>query len=111
MKQLKKLSMAVMMSVIVFCLFYFNLLSRYSFISAFIDVYTIGLVYPQCEFQGDELKQLNSISTEMGFQVIYVDCDLFYTRGMNQYYGIMSSKIEAENGPNWLIEMHENRKN
>lgn len=89
---------------------FFNLFSRYSFLSAHYDLWTIGIVYPQCEFDGADLERLNSISKEMGFEVRKVDCDIFYTRGMDNYYKIMSSRIEERNGIEWLNELYDKRR-
>lgn len=107
---MKRIAIILVIIGIVVLISFFNLLSRYSFLSAHYDLLTIGLVYPQCEFEGADLEQLNSISTEMGFEVRNVDCDLFYTKGMDNYYEIMSSRIEERNGSYWLNELYKKRK-
>lgn len=111
MKRLKKLSYTVLIICIIVMLSYFDLVSRYSLITAYYDMYTTGLVYPQCEFEDKELNELDMISREMGFRVRHVDCDLFYTKGMDQYYEIMTSNIEIKSGQNWLDELYEKNKN
>jgi len=111
MNKLKKLSYTLLIIGIIVMLSYFDLFSRYNLITAYYDMYTIGLVYPQCEFKGKELNKLNMISSEMGFRVRHVDCDIFYTYGMHQYYDIMTSKIKIKYGQNWLNELYEKNRN
>lgn len=78
----------------------FDLFSRYNVLTAHIDLMRGTLIYPQCEFEGDDLDDINPFSQkEMGFEVVYTDCDLFYTRGMDDYY-IMFERIEERNGKN-----------
>jgi len=100
-------------SIVILILFirHLDLFSRYNFITGYFDLYTTGLIYPQCEFDSENLRELNSISTEMGFKVIHIDCDLFYTKGLNQYYEIMSSRIEAKNGQDWIDDLYQKRRN
>lgn len=63
-------------------------------------------MYPQCEYNISELSHINSNSDELGYKVVHVDCDLFYTRGMNNYCSIMIRKIEEHNGQTWQKDLY-----
>ncbi len=106
-KLYKKLCLYLIALVLVFVTFHFNLFSSFNFITARLDKLNGKLVYPQCEFSGQDLVKLNEVSKSIGFTVVYVDCELFYTNGMESYYRIMNQAFSLKYGDDWLDRLNE----
>ena len=111
-KILKGLIYSVTIIIILYVIAHFNLFSSFNLITARLDKFNGNLVYPQCEFRGKDLDKLNTAASTIGFSAVYVDCELFYTNGMDSYYEIMDDVFTEKYGNNWLEKLHElNRKN
>jgi len=103
----KKLFLILLTGVLLLTILHFNLYSSFNFITARIDKLNGELVYPQCEFHGQDLEKLNTVAKSMGFSVVYVDCELFYTNGMKSYYRIMDQTFSQKYGKDWLVKLNE----
>lgn len=101
--KIKKIAFSLIALIILFAVMArYDLFNSYNGLRANYQIMTGTLVYPQCEFEGVELDRANEISSELGFKVVHVDCDKFYTTGMDAYYSAMSAEIEKRNGVDWL---------
>ena len=105
MKKPKWIFLGVLSILLFYIIFYFNINSPYNYLTAKIGAMSGNLIYPQCEYQGQDLDRLNRISETMNFKVEHVDCDIFYTRGMDVYYEIMAHEISELNGKDWLSKL------
>ena len=107
---IKKLLVILLLLIGIFIPIKYNLFASYNIISATIDKLNGDLIYPQCEYEGKELKILNKISSEMSFSVVYTNCEVFYTKGMKDYCKIMDKEISEINGDDWLNKLYRKRK-
>lgn len=112
MKRIKiKISLIIILVVLIFSISkYLNLFSEFNILTANIDRYNRSLVYPQCEFKGKDLDKMNKTAMKLGFKVVYVECELFYTRGMNSYYKIMNEEFKNKYGEDWLDTLYQMNK-
>jgi hypothetical protein len=102
----KKIAITFIIILTLYTGLYFDLFCRYNILTSYFDLLKGDLIYPQCEFGGDRLKHLNSISNELGYKIVLVDCELFNTKGMDDYYKIMTIKIGNLNGQDWLTQLY-----
>ena len=99
----KILGLLVLFAAVLTALNY-DLFNKYSILTAKYQLSNGETIYPQCEYSGPDLQRANEVSKEFGFIVVQVDCELFYSQGMENYYALMTNEIEKKNGTDWLSD-------